>query len=96
MLQRTLTIAFAKLFLGGGQIAYYATMKTAESRLELALRPLRDQGLFMKHNPTARAFASLKGEVAKVDAQVRQLIAAINRATADANRFIQYLDKESA
>jgi hypothetical protein len=63
-------------------------MKRAESRLEPALQPLRDQVLFLKHNLNAQAIAGLKGEVVQVDAQVSQLIAEIDRATAEANRFI--------
>jgi ElaB/YqjD/DUF883 family membrane-anchored ribosome-binding protein len=65
-----------------------AAMRRAESRLEPALQPLRDQVLFLKHNLNAQAIAGLKGEVVQVDAQVNQLIAEIDRATAEANRFI--------
>lgn len=71
-------------------------LKQAESRLEPALRPLRDQVLFLKHNLNARALASLKGEVTKVDVEVNRLIEDINRATAEANRFIADLDKNPA
>jgi ElaB/YqjD/DUF883 family membrane-anchored ribosome-binding protein len=68
-------------------------MKQAESRMDPALRPLRDQVLFLKHNLNARAVGSLKGEVAKVDSEVNRLIADINRAVGEANRFVQELDK---
>ena len=71
-------------------------MKRAEGRLEPALRPLRDQVLFLKHNLNARALSSLKGEVARVDSEVARLIEEINRATAEANRFVQDLDKNPA
>lgn len=77
----------------GRYVGMIAAMKQAESRMEPALRPLRDQVLFMKHNLNARAIGSLKGEVAKVDAEVNQLIADINRAVGEANRFVQELDK---
>jgi hypothetical protein len=73
-----------------------AALKQAESRLEPALRPMRDQVLFLKHNLNARALASLKGEVVKVDAEVSRLVADINRATAEANRFIEDLSKGGA
>ena len=63
-------------------------MKRAEGRLEPALRPLRDQVLFLKHNLNAQAIAGLKGEVVQVDAKVSQLVAEIDRATAEADRFI--------
>lgn len=77
--------------------ARYATligaMKRAESRLEPALQPLRDQVLFLKHNLNARAIAGLQGEVARVDAQVNQLVADLNAAIAEANRFIADLER---
>ena len=77
--------------------ARYATligaMKRAESRLEPALQPLRDQVLFLKHNLNARAIAGLQGEVARVDAQVNQLVAELNGAIAEANRFIADLER---
>jgi len=63
-------------------------MKRAEGRLEPALKPLRDQVLFLKHNLNARAIAGLKGEVVQIDAQVNQLVAEIDRAIAEADRFI--------
>ena len=40
-----------------------AAMKKAESKLEPALAPLRDQVLFMKHNLNARAIAGLSKSV---------------------------------
>ena len=67
-------------------------MKQAESRMEPALRPLRDQVLFIKHNLNARAVGALKGEVAHVDAEVSRLVADINRAVAQADRSVKTLD----
>lgn len=69
-----------------------SAMKAAEQRLEPALRPLRDQVLFLKHNLNARALASLQGEVAKVDVQVDRLVADIEKAVAEADRFIAAID----
>lgn len=68
-------------------------MKQAESRMEPALRPLRDQVLFIKHNLNARAVGALKGEVARVDAEVDRLVADINRAVTEADRFVKTLDE---
>jgi hypothetical protein len=67
-------------------------MHRAEGKLDPALRPLRDQVLYLKHNLNAQAIAGLKGEVAQVDAQVTQLVAELDRAIAEANRFIQQLE----
>ena len=71
-------------------------MKRAENRLEPALRPLRDQVLFLKHNLNARAIGGLKGEVTKVDAQVNELVVESNKAIAEANRFIADLGKDGS
>ncbi len=72
----------------------HGAMKRAESRLHPALQPMRDQVLFLKHNLNARAVAGLKGEVAKVDAQVTQLVKDLNTAIAEADRFIANLESE--
>ena len=68
-----------------------AAMRTARDRLEPALRPLRDQVLFMKHNLNASALASLKGEIKIVNAEVDRLIADINKAVEQADGFIDQL-----
>jgi hypothetical protein len=70
-------------------------MQRAESRLDPALRPLRDQVLFLKHNLNARAVAGLKGEVANVDAQVDQLVKELDKSIAAANRFIANLAQDA-
>ena len=72
----------------------HGAMKRAEARLDPALQPMRDQVLFLKHNLNARAVAGLKGEVAKVDAQVSQLVEDLNVAIAEADRFIANLEAE--
>ncbi|CUQ66811.1 DUF2959 domain-containing protein [Candidatus Nitrospira inopinata] len=72
-----------------------AAMKRAEQRIEPVLRPLRDQVLYLKHNLNARALAAIKGELVKVDAQVDQLVKDMNRSIAEADKFIQSMEKES-
>jgi len=67
-------------------------MKRAEGKLEPALQPLRDQVLFLKHNLNAQAIAGIRGEVVRVDAQVTELVAELDRAIAEANRFIAGLE----
>lgn len=66
-------------------------MKKAESRLEPALRPLRDQVLFMKHNLNARAIAGLSGEVEAIETQVERLILEMEEAIESADVFISDL-----
>ena len=72
-----------------------AAMKRAEQRIDPVLRPLRDQVLYLKHNLNARALAAIKGELVKVDAQVDQLVKDMNRSIAEADKFIQSMEKES-
>jgi hypothetical protein len=72
-----------------------AAMKKAEQRIDPVLKPLRDQVLYLKHNLNASALSSLKGEVVKVDAQVDQLVKDMNRSIAEADKFIQGLEKDA-
>jgi len=72
-----------------------SAMKRAEQRIEPVLKPLRDQVLYLKHNLNARALAAIKGELVKVDAQVNQLVNDMNRSIAEADKFIQSMEKES-
>ena len=58
------------------------------------MRPLRDQVLYLKHNLNAQALAAVKDELVKVDAQVDQLVKDMNRSIAEADKFIQTLEKE--
>lgn len=71
-------------------------MKKAEQRIDPVLKPLRDQVLYLKHNLNASALSSLKGEVVKMDAQVDQLVKDMNRSIAEADKFIQGLEKEAS
>ena len=73
-----------------------AAMKRPEQRIDPVLKPLRDQGLYLKHNFNARALAAIKGELVKVDAQVDQLVKDMNRSIAEADKFIQSMEKEQA
>lgn len=75
---------------------YSSAMKRAEQRIDPVLKPLRDQVLYLKHNLNARALAAIKGELVKVDAQVDQLVKDMNRSIAEADKFIQSMEKEPA
>lgn len=66
-------------------------MKRAESRLEPALVPLRDQVLFMKHNLNAKAIAGLDDELVRVEADVDRLVRDMDAAIAKAETFIATL-----
>jgi hypothetical protein len=71
-------------------------MKRAEQRIDPVLTPLRDQVLYLKHNLNARAVAAIKGELVKVDAQVERLIKDMNRSIAEADKFIDAMEKDQA
>jgi hypothetical protein len=71
-------------------------MNRAEQRIDPVLRPLRDQVLYLKHNLNARALAAIKGELVKVDVQVDRLVRDMNRSIAEADKFIQAMEKEQA
>ena len=71
-------------------------MNRAEQRIDPVLKPLRDQVLYLKHNLNARALAAMKGELVKVDAQVDRLVRDMNRSIAEADKFIQAMEKEPA
>ncbi|WP_028322077.1 DUF2959 domain-containing protein [Desulfatiglans anilini] len=69
-------------------------MKRAESRLEPALVPLRDQVLFMKHNLNAMAIAGLSRELISVETNVDELVNEIEVSVAQADAFIASLENE--
>jgi len=71
-----------------------AAMKKAESKLEPALIPLRDQVLFMKHNLNARAIAGLSQEVVSVQSNVDKLVSDMEAAIAQADAFIASLQAQ--
>ena len=70
-----------------------SAMKRAESRMDPALQPLRDQVLFLKHNLNARAVEGVENEIVLVDAQVEELIADLDAAIEAADRFIADLEQ---
>ena len=63
-------------------------MRAAQAKIEPVLSVFRDQVLYLKHNLNARAIASMQGETAKVETDVAQLVADLDRAIEEANRFI--------
>lgn len=67
-----------------------------KSEEKLSQTKARYQVLYLEHNLNARARAAIKGELVKVDAQVDQLVKDMNRSIAEADKFIQSMDKEPA
>lgn len=71
-----------------------AAMKKAESKLEPALVPLRDQVLYLKHNLNARAIAGLSSELVSVQTNVDRLVRDMEASIAEADRFIATLQEQ--
>ncbi len=69
-------------------------MQKAESKLDPALVPLRDQVLFMKHNLNAKAIAGLSDELLSVQMNVDTLVRDIESSIAQADAFIASLQAE--
>ena len=72
-----------------------ASMKQAESKLEPALKPLRDQVLFLKHNLNAKAIGGLTAEVASIQTKVDDLVRDLQASVVEADAFIQTLQPGS-
>jgi hypothetical protein len=66
-----------------------AAMRRAEKRIDPVLAAFRDQVLFLKHNLNARAVASLKGELASVEAGTASLVRDMEASIAEADAFIK-------
>ncbi|OFV81883.1 MAG: DNA repair protein [Acidobacteria bacterium RBG_13_68_16] len=65
-----------------------AAMDKAAARMDPVLAVLHDQVLFLKHNLNASALGSLEGTSSSLQKDVDTLIADMQAAIAEANRFI--------
>lgn len=63
-------------------------MNRAEQSLDPVLDNLRDNVLYLRHNLNSRAVASLRDELAVVNADVDELVEAMQQAIAESERFI--------
>lgn len=70
-----------------------AAMWQAERSVHPVLDSLRDQVYYLKHNLNAQAIASLKGELRTIDTDVNQLIAQMQTAINEANKFIAQMNQ---
>jgi len=68
-----------------------AVMREAESKLEPALRPLRDNVLSLKHNLNARAITGLQAESRLINEQVAELVRDLDRSVDEADKYIASL-----
>jgi hypothetical protein len=68
-----------------------SSMRSAERTIDPVLASLKDNVLYLKHNLNARAIASLKGELSNVNADVNNLIEAMQTAINESNAFIDQM-----
>ncbi|MBL4575943.1 MAG: DUF2959 domain-containing protein [Opitutaceae bacterium] len=64
-------------------------MRRAESRMDPVLDAFRDQVLFLKHNLNAQALASLGETSMKLQDEIGELIAQMEKSISEANSFIE-------
>jgi hypothetical protein len=70
----------------------HASMKRAESSMDPILTKFHDNVLYLKHNLNAAAIGALKGESVKIETDVAQLIADMNKSIAQSDAFIKTLE----
>ncbi len=71
-------------------------MRNAEGRMAPVLATFKDQTLYLKHNLNARAIASLGGISLQLERDVDVLVADMQRAIDDADRFIVQMKADGA
>ncbi len=71
-------------------------MRTAEAKMEPVLIPLRDQVLFLKHNLNARAIASLRTELDRIETDISDLIKEMEISIREADIFIKSLEDQKS
>jgi ElaB/YqjD/DUF883 family membrane-anchored ribosome-binding protein len=71
-------------------------MKQASSKMDPVLAAFHDQVLYLKHNLNAEAISSLQQTAAGINTDVDNLIKDMNASIAEANSFINDMNKASA
>ena len=69
------------------------SMRKAESKMTPVLTALKDNSLFLKHNLNAKAVGALEGEMISIKKDVSALIADMNAAIEQSQKFIEMLEK---
>lgn len=72
-----------------------AAMRSAEMKIDPVLTAFRDQVLFLKHNLNARALAALQNELDAIQTDVASLIREMEASIAEANAFIDAMNRDS-
>lgn len=71
-----------------------ASMRHAASRMDPVLAAFHDHVIFLKHNLNARAIASLEAGLPAIQADVTSLVADMEAAIAEAERFLEGMGSE--
>lgn len=69
-------------------------MRTAEKKIKPVLNAFHDRVLFLKHNLNASAITSLRSDKKAVETDIALLIRDMNKAIAEADRFIKSMTNE--
>lgn len=69
-------------------------MRSAEMKIDPVLAAFRDQVLFLKHNLNAQALASLQNELTSIETDVAGLIREMEASIAEANAFIEAMNRD--
>lgn len=69
-------------------------MNKAAASMDPVLGNLKDYVLYLKHNLNAQAIGSLKQEAGDISAQVKTLVADMNKSIAEAEQFIKTLEQQ--
>ncbi len=70
------------------------SMERAESKLQPVLTVFKDQVMYLKHNLNARAIASLKNDLYRIESNVSSLIVAMEKSIDEANAFISTMENK--
>ena len=84
----------SELMKGNTEVRYnelIAAMRSAEQRMQPVLTAFGDQVLFLKHNLNAAAISSLETESAKIQSDVAELIADMQKSMDQADEFLASL-----
>ncbi|MCW8884325.1 MAG: DUF2959 domain-containing protein [Motiliproteus sp.] len=71
---------------------YLKSLKRSEAKVKPVLAVFKDQVLYLKHNLNAEKVSALKGEVRRLDSNVKGLVQEMDRSIQDAQKFIQGLE----
>jgi len=69
----------------------HTALKNAETSMAPVLTQFKDHVLYLKHNLSAQAIASLKGEATNIQSEITKLLAQMNTSIAKADEFIKSL-----